>query len=302
MTPAADADAEADAEIPATAVIVGTGLMAPGIAAAVATSGATVAIAGRRAEAARSAAERAGALSGTQISAVGLDERGLSGATLVLETIAEDATAKAELLGQLESWLPQSAIIASNTSSLSLAALSDALAVPSRFAGLHFLNPANLTALVELTPAPATAPATVALLRRLVLAMGKRAIVLRHEVHGFVWNRLQAALLREALWLLAADVCDADDIDAAVSHGLAPRWVAAGPLATADLGGLETFSRICDQLFPLLAADQAAPAEIRSRAQSGSSLRDWTPEQRSSVETAREQALAFARGLHSGES
>ena len=95
-----------------------------------------------------------------------------------------------------------------------------------------FSHPAERTTLVEITPASATTPATITALRELAERMGKRAIVLRHDVPGFVWNRLQAAILRESLALLENGVCDAHDIDAAVSQGLAPRWVAAGPLAT----------------------------------------------------------------------
>ena len=227
------------------AVVLGTGSMAPEIAAALAGAGAGVTVAGRDARRAEDAAERARALvPGSRIGAAPTAPAALAGAEVVVETIVEDAAAKRALLAAVEPWCPAKALIVTNTSSLRVADLAGALRRPERFAGLHFLKPAHLTAVVEVVPGPATAEGALRTARELARAMGKAPLVVRRDVPGFIWNRVQFAVLRECLHMLEAGVASAADIDAAVSDGLAPRWTAAGPLATADLGGLATFARV----------------------------------------------------------
>lgn len=279
-------------------VVVGTGSMGPEIAAAFAMAGFETQIAGRTAigrdEAARRATVWAG---GLPVTTAPIDEPAFADVDLVVETIVEDLATKHELLRRIEPWCHPKAIIATNTSSLTIASLAEALASPGRFAGLHFLKPAHLTGVVEIIPGPATAPGTTEVLRDVAGQMGKAPLIARRDVPGFIWNRVQFAVLRECLHMLETGVASAEDIDAAVSDGLAPRWTAAGPLATADVGGLATFARICDLLFPHLANDDAAPAAIRESAERGEPLQPWTRDAATALPGLRAEALAAGRTI-----
>jgi len=271
--------------------------MAPGIATACSTAGAEVRLAGRDPERVADAARAASALAGVSVTPMPLAPDTFFGGELAVETVVEDVEVKIELLQRIEGWLPQDAVLATNTSSFSIEVLARALARPGRFAGFHFLNPAHLTAVVEVVPGPATDQSTIDVLADLARWMGKTPLVLRRDVPGFIWNRLQFALIRECLHLLDEGVAHIASIDAAVSDGLAPRWLAGGPLATADLGGLDTFRRAAARLFPELAGGgEVSPALARRAAQGGSFYR-WSEESRRAIETIRAEALALGREL-----
>lgn len=280
------------------AVVLGTGAMAPEIAAALADAGMRVRIAGRTPDRAADACARAAGL--LTAGAAGpapcaADADGLRDAVLVVETIVEDLPAKHALLAAVEPHLGADTVIATNTSSLRIADLARPLAHPERFAGLHFLKPAHLTGVVEVIPGPATAPEVVEGLCALAAGMGKTPLVARADVPGFIWNRIQFAVLRECLHMLESGVASAEDIDAAVADGLAPRWMAAGPLATADLGGLRTFAAVSRQLFPHLAAGGDVPAALAARAEAGGAFAEWTRGP-GAAEVARLRADALAEG------
>ena len=279
-------------------VVVGTGSMGPEIAAAFATVGFEAQIAGRTAAGRADAARRATDLAeGRPVTSAPIDAPTFAKADLVVETIVEDLATKHELLARIEPWCDPRAVIATNTSSLTIADIASALRSPARFAGLHFLKPAHLTGVVEIIPGGATSPATVDVLRDVAVQMGKAPLVAQRDVPGFIWNRIQFAVLRECLHMLETGVASAADIDAAVADGLAPRWVAAGPLATADLGGLATFATICDLLFPHLANDTSAPAAITGPAAAGESLKEWTAGSGAEVQALRADALAAGREI-----
>jgi 3-hydroxybutyryl-CoA dehydrogenase len=264
--------------------------MAPGIAAACASAGSLTTVVGRSQARAKHAAKQAMALAGAPIHALPLAAESLAQAELAIETIAEDLGMKKELLAQVDGWLPTEALLATNTSSLSIGALAEAVARPGRFAGFHFLNPAQLTGVVEVVPGPATRMTTVDRLARYARRMDKIALVLRRDIPGFIWNRIQFAVLRECLYLLREGFADAESIDAAVSDGLAPRWTATGPFATVDLGGLDTFRRAAAHLFPLLADD----GDLHRGLERDRFYR-WDPESERAFNILRGEAIAVAR-------
>jgi 3-hydroxybutyryl-CoA dehydrogenase len=148
--------------------------MAPGIAAAVAAAGPSVRVLARRDRAAAQAAEHASKLSNITVAGGPIDERSLRDVDMVIETVLEDLDTKCELLKRVEPWLLSTAVIATNTSSLPLEKLAGVLLRPNRFVGLYFLNPAEATALVEITRAPATDESVVTAVAELVKVMGKR--------------------------------------------------------------------------------------------------------------------------------
>src|ERR1700733_2532822 len=223
------------------AVVLGTGRMAPGIAAALAQAGARVTVAGRSLDRAIQAAE----LAGVGVTARALQPGTFREARLVVETVTEDFEVKTRLYALVAPWLGRDTVLATNTSGLSISALGRGLPRPEAFAGLHFLYPADLTAVVEIIAGEATADETVGVLSDLAVQMGKAPIVAHRDVPGFVWNRLQHALLRD---------------------GLAVRWLAAGPFATVDLGGMDTGSRVATEIFPHLASDPGLAAALDEHA------------------------------------
>ena len=277
-----------------TVVIVGTGRVAPGIAASFAAVGCDVAVAGRDEQhaAACAAAAGAGVGSGALVPAT------FAGATLVVETVVEDLAVKQDLLERIEPWLEDEALIVSNTSSLPLDEVGARLRDRTRFAGLHFLHPAHLTRVVEIVAGAETAPRTIDALLQLAARMDKRPIVVRRAVPGYVWNRLQMAMLRECLALVEEGVADAESVDAAVADGLAPRWLAAGPLATADAGGIATFHEVARQLFPAIASG-VEPPELLTRARQSGGLYDWTDDERDALGPVRGDALRHGADIAS---
>jgi len=278
---------------PDYATVVGSGRTAPTIAAAFATAGLQVRLAARDAARARAAAELASTWSGRHVEPCALGESAVAGSGLVLETITENHDAKAALYRDLERWAASGAVLATNTSSLSITALAAGLAAPERFAGLHFLHRAHETAVVEIIAGERTAEPAIATLRDLATRMGKTPVVARRDVPGFVWNRLQFALLRECLHLIDEGVADAATIDAAICEGLAPRWLATGPLATADIGGIRTFATIAEQLFPVLSAAHEVTPALAARER----FYEWTPASEAAVAALRAEALDAARPL-----
>ena len=116
--------------------------------------------------------------------------------------------------------------------------------------GLHWFNPAHLIPLVEVVPAPATDAGVVERSAQLLAQVGKSPRVLQRAVPGFLANRLQYALIREALQLLEEGVADAETIDAAITECLGPRWAVIGPLRSSDLAGIDTAVAVAEQLIP----------------------------------------------------
>ncbi|HUG50447.1 MAG TPA: 3-hydroxyacyl-CoA dehydrogenase NAD-binding domain-containing protein [Terrimesophilobacter sp.] len=251
--------------------IVGAGAMGAGIATAVALSGRPVRCLARSDDS--MAATRSRVTSALQVlNDVGIidDETRKTSSTLIdyarnvpdtvhgswliVESVREDLGLKLDVLGLIGAEASPEAFITTNTSSLRLADLADAVTNPMRFAGLHWFLPAELVEIVEVVSAPKTSALTVHTLGEFVRAMGKAAVHVRRPVPGFVVNRLQYALLREAHGLVAAGVCAPEDIDDALVHGLGPRWSAVGALESMDLAGLDVHVAVAEQLYPELFA------------------------------------------------
>ena len=271
-------------------VVLGTGRVAPGIAAAFARCG-TVTIAGRDALQTEIAARAAGELAGTRVHAGPLAADTLRGATVVMETVLEDLAVKQELLRLIEPWISDEALVVTNTSSLPLEDIAAALRIPERFAAWHVMYPAHVTRVVEIVPGMRTSTATMETLLALAEEMGKRSILVRRAVPGYVINRIQMAVLRECLALVEEGVAGVDAVDAAVADALAPRWLAAGPLGTADAGNIETFKTVAWQLYPAIASG-SVPAELLQQATKERGMYQWTDEERASLDDTRTAALA----------
>ena len=186
----------------------------------------------------------------------------VTGADFVTEAIPELLDAKQDLLDSLERSAPATAIIASNTSTFPIGRLAARARSPERMIITHYLNPAPLVPLVEVLAHPRTRPEVVATTLDLMRRIGKTPVLLRKEVAGFIVNRLQTAIAREAFHLVQEGVVDARDIDAVVTEGPGFRWAFIGPIATADFGGLDTWQRVIENLAPDLGRSETAPAVL----------------------------------------
>lgn len=277
-------------------VVIGTGHVSPAVAAAFASRGRETIITGRNDVRAGEAARIASDLARAHVGGAPLAPATFAHAALVVECVAEDLAVKRALLTTVEPWVPPEGIIVTNTSSLPVDELAESLQRPGRFGGLHFLHPAHLTGVVEIVAASRTEQDTLDRLMSWAAEIGKRPIVVKQPLPGFVWNRLQMAMLRECLELVAQGVADAEAVDAAVSEGLAPRWLAAGPLATADLGGIAVFSEIARQLYPHLSA-RTEPTATLDQAEASGGFYTWDADDKAGTETARAEALAFGANL-----
>lgn len=204
-------------------------------------------------------------------------------ADLVVESLPESFDLKAELLGAAAARFP-TAILATNTSSLSVTRLGEAIAAPERTLGTHYWNPPLLMPLVELVAGDTTDASVVAAVEGLLRELRKRPVPAR-DVPGFVWNRLQLALLREAIWIVEHGVAGPETVDEVVRSGLARRWRLTGPFETVALGGAGVFERVAANLFPVLSDARAAAGLAR-----------LLPADRAHLETVRERRDAGLAG------
>ena len=196
-------------------------------------------------------------------------ETACGGVELLVEAASEDLALKRKLFRRFDKYCPGRALLATNTSGLSITRIASVVKRPARVAGLHFWNPPHVVPLVEITRGERTSAATARVLRDTCLRLGKRPIVVKHDVPGFVGNRIQFAVLREALHMLNEGVASAEDIDTAVTAGPGLRWAFMGPLRTADLGGLDIFHTIADYLFAELAADRKSHGALATLVSGG---------------------------------
>ena len=273
------------AKVPRVAVI-GAGTMGTGIAGVFARAGSSVRLVDKNEQLLRRSQENlhkaqqvlqeAGLLSPDdaasareRIHATVELERGCEGVDLVIETISEDLAQKLEMFERVDRLCPRETVLASNTSGLSITKLALATERPQLVAGMHFFNPPHIVPLVEVTRSEHTAEETVRFLLRVARWLGKRPILVRRDVPGFVGNRLQFAVMREAFHLLAEGIASAEDIDTAMTAGPGLRYGFLGPLRTADLGGLDVFLAISRYLFPELDSQISPPAFLVDMVETG---------------------------------
>ena len=194
----------------------------------------------------------------------GTDLPGLADADFLIETIVEDPAVKKTFLAELSALADENTVIATNTSGLSITELGEAVRNPRRFAGMHWINPPHLVPLIEVISGADTASETADIICALAEKIGKKPVRVKKDVPGFMINRLQFAMLREALYIVENGIADPEDVDNAIKFGLGLRYAALGPFETADLGGLDTFCKIGDYLFADLSDKNSVP-ELMAR-------------------------------------
>jgi 3-hydroxybutyryl-CoA dehydrogenase len=276
--------------------LLGPGLMGAQIACEYALGGQEVVVVARRPAVARERIERGfatarehGLATPEQVDSargrmtIGEDANGADGARIIVESVVEDLAEKRAALLPLMARNPV-AIVASNTSSIPITAIGAAIEAGERTVGAHYWNPPLLMPMVEVIRGDETAETVVAEMTATLRALGKRPVLVDRDVQGFAWNRLQLALLREAVWLVENGVASPATVDEIVRDGLARRWRYTGPFQTAALGGAATFERVANLLWPAL-----------STATSLENLRQWldeSPETTGPLRERRDRGLA----------
>jgi 3-hydroxybutyryl-CoA dehydrogenase len=193
----------------------------------------------------------------------------LAGAAMAIEAIPEVLAAKHALYAKLEAIMDPGAIIASNTSGFPPDALSEHMAEPARFLVAHFWNPPHLIPLVEVVPGSATAQEVVERSVRLLAGIGAEPVMLKAAIPGFIGNRLQFAVLREALHIVRSGAATPETVDAVMKACLGRRYSIMGPFESADLGGLHTLMGIGANLMPELAKDEDVLELMRAHVDKG---------------------------------
>jgi len=208
----------------------------------------------------------------------------------VIEAAPEDLALKRKIFADVARAAPRDAILASNTSVIPIGQIMADVTPRSRALGTHWWNPPYLVPLVEVVRTPETADDAVAATMALLREVGKTPVEVRKDVPGFVGNRLQHALWREAIALVAEGVCDARTVDEVVKSGFGARLAVLGPLENADLVGLDLTRAIHGYVFPALdRATVPSPylddliAQGRLGFKSGEGFARWSPDQQAAL-------------------
>jgi 3-hydroxybutyryl-CoA dehydrogenase len=297
--------------------VIGAGLMGHGIAYLLAAAGHTVRIYDPSAEWRNSLSQRLKsaldlldgdpALLG-RISAHDQLAPAMKDVSFVFEAAPEKLPLKQQLFAELEALTSPTTILASNSSAIPSTRIGEKLKHRDRVVGTHFWNPPHLVPLVEVTQNEKTSDDTIRRTMELLRDAGRKPVHVKKDIPGFVGNRLQHALKREAIALVAAGVCDADTIDEVVKNGFGARMAVLGPMEQTDLVGTDLTLDIQNVLLSDLdrsteptqfLKDLVANGKLGMR--TGEGLRKWTPEAADAVrERLRRQLADMAKSNKRG--
>ena len=188
---------------------------------------------------------------------------------VVVEALPEVMELKKRIVKELDETCPSHTIIASNTSGLSLTEMVSDIKRRDQAIIAHWYNPPHIIPVVEIVKGQYTSEQTVDLVYQLLTVIGKKPVKILREVPGFLGNRLQFALYREALYCLKEGIASAEDIDLAVKGSYGFRLPTLGPLETSDFGGLDTYLHIAEYLFKEIDRSTEPPEFLREKVRQG---------------------------------
>ncbi|MGJ7546290.1 3-hydroxyacyl-CoA dehydrogenase family protein [Variovorax sp. LT1R16] len=188
-----------------------------------------------------------------------LEEIDWTAVRLVVECAPEQLELKQALFTQLDRLVPPHISIGSNSSGLPISAIASGCTTAERMANSHFFLPAHLVPLVELAKGKETSTETIGKLRDIFTLVGRVPVQINEDLPGFLANRIQHALMREAFSLIDRGLATPEDVDAAVRYGFGFRYVAAGPIMQKELAGLETQLAAAAAIYPSL-CNEATPS------------------------------------------
>ncbi len=269
-----------------TVAVIGAGVMGSGIAQTFAQAGYSVRLAARRPETLEASLRRIGRNQEAMIQAGLLGEalarealarihptadlaEAVRDCQFVSESVPEDPAVKREVFAALDRLAPRGAVLSTDTSGLPISTIASATARPQAVVGFHWMNPPHLMPPIEVIRGERTSETAMRLACDLARRLGRVPIRVEKDVPGFLWNRLQLALIREALHVVEQGIAAPEAVDQAVTVGLGLRWAAVGPLRLMDLGGLTTFHAIAEYLYPDLSAAQTPQRLLAEKVASG---------------------------------
>lgn len=227
---------------------------------------------------------------------------------LVIEAATEDLALKQQIFLDLERLARPDIPLASNTSNFPIGEVGARLRTRSRVAGLHFFMPAHLVPLVEVVSAESTDPKVAEGLVALMKKLGKAPIWVKKDVPGFVGNRIQHAMMREALYLIADGVVSPEGVDTAVRYGFGFRFIACGPIMQKEMSGWDTNYLVATALYPHLHREQGPPALLREMVEKGHlgmktkrGFWEWTDESIAKEKARIERALQAGMEILKGD-
>ena len=216
----------------------------------------------------------------------------------VVEAVTEDLALKQQLFAEVEALAKPDVPLMSNTSNFPIGEIGRHLEHRERVLGLHFFMPAHLVPLVEVVSSEATDPALASRIVELMRTLGKAPIWVKKDVPGFVGNRIQHAMMREALYLIEDGICDPEAVDTAVRYGFGFRFIACGPIMQKELSGWDTNFFVASALYPHLYKNDGPPKvlkEMIDRKHLGMKTKrgfwEWTDEKMAKEKARIEKAL-----------
>ncbi len=188
---------------------------------------------------------------------------------LVVETVTEDLALKQKLFAEMETLAKPDAALTSNSSSFPISEIGKGLKTQHRMMGLHFFMPAHLIPLVEVVRSVHTEPAQAERVGAIMSSLGERPVQVKKDVIGFLGNRIQGALMREALWLIEQGVASPEDVDATVRLSFGFRYAAAGPIVQKEHSGWDTTCAVAKIIWPDLTNADGPPPILQRNVDEG---------------------------------
>jgi 3-hydroxybutyryl-CoA dehydrogenase len=298
-----------------TAAVIGTGMMGPGIAVTLALGGVRPVIVSRTVEGAEQGRESAhrlldllaehGLADRTSAAPIAVStgfEEAVSAADLVIESAPENMALKQNLFRHMDAIIRPDAVLASNTSSMSITEIASLCKRPERVLTTHFWNPPHLMRLVEIVKGDCTSDEAALAVRDLLARCGKLPVIVNKDTPGQLGNRLQFALLREAMHIVEQGIADAEAVDTVAMNGFGLRMPVYGPFEHQDIVGLTTCKAIMDYVAPNLNSTPRTPAIIDRLLSARGTFLDWSRRDREQTKARRDAwVLEMAKRSRAGQ-
>ena len=299
----------------AKVVVIGTGTMGVGIAAGFLAYGTDAVILGRTQERAEKCLEAIQVCAksinsewqqlGASLVAGSIAEwQDWQDTVLVIETISERLDLKKAIFADLDQRVPSHIPIGSNSSGFPISDIASGLKTANRMLNTHYFMPAHIVPLVEIVLGKDSDPKIANQISELYKMHGKKPVLVKKDIPGFLANRIQHALMREALSLVQDGIATPEDIDTAVRYSFGFRYAAVGPMTQKEISGWEGMTLAAELIYPSLSNITAPPSCITNLVKNGKTglnkgegFRRWSPEEASTMKRNYEERLKAAFGV-----
>ncbi|HBK44383.1 MULTISPECIES: 3-hydroxyacyl-CoA dehydrogenase NAD-binding domain-containing protein [unclassified Polynucleobacter] len=293
-------------------IVIGTGTMGVGIAAGFLAFGANTILLGRDLEKAKLSLPKVEACADSinptwresraqLIAGTIADWSDWDNTDLIIETISERLELKQAIFSELDQRVPPSIPIGSNSSGFPISDIAQGLPTSHRMFNTHYFMPAHIVPLVEVVLGTASDTQMAEQVCSLYRAHGKKPVLVKRDIPGFLANRIQHALMREALSLVQEGIATPDDIDTAVRYSFGFRYAAVGPMTQKEISGWEGMALAAEVIYPSLSNITKPPAWVMDLVSSGNTgmakgagFREWSPEEAREMKQVYEMRLKAA--------